>query len=48
MARVGRSLENMSVGKRTSGVSTLGLRVGCVVRAQSKVLAVLASVFTSR
>ena len=35
MATARRSPENMSVGKRTTrGVSTLGLRVGCVVRAQ--------------
>ena len=29
-ARVGRSPENMFVGKRTRGVSTLGLRVDCM------------------
>ena len=34
MATAHRSPENMSVGKRTRGVSTLGLRVDCVVRAQ--------------
>ena len=44
MATAHRSPENMSVGKRTRGVSTLGLRVGCVVRAQRAVVAVLASV----
>ena len=43
-ARVGRSPENMFVGKRTRGGSTLGLRVGCVVRVKRAVLAVLASV----
>ena len=38
MATAHRSPENVLVGKRTRGVSTLALRVGCVVRAQRAVL----------
>ena len=46
VATAHRSLEDMTVGKRTRGLSTLGLRVGCCVVVSSK-RAGLASVLQS-